>query len=42
MLMILGSSSQQRFSATANQLLENLKRRGGNITSIDSFVKHYN
>ncbi len=40
--MILGSSCPQRFSATANQLLENLKRRSGNIISTDSFVKHYN
>ncbi|CAF3557332.1 unnamed protein product [Adineta steineri] len=36
------SSHPQRFSATANQLLENLKRRGGNISSGDSLVKHYN
>jgi hypothetical protein len=40
--MILGSSCPQRFSATANQLLENLKRRGGNITSGEPLVKHYN
>ncbi|CAF3564455.1 unnamed protein product [Rotaria socialis] len=32
----------QRFSATANQLLENLKRRGGSTSSIGSLVKHYN
>ncbi|CAF3228137.1 unnamed protein product [Rotaria socialis] len=36
------SSCPQRFSATANQLLENLKRRGGNITSMDHLVKSYN
>ncbi|CAF2881473.1 unnamed protein product [Rotaria sp. Silwood2] len=35
------SSCPQRFSATANQLLENLKRRGGNLTSINSFIKNY-
>ncbi len=40
--MILDSSSPQRFSATANQLLENLKRRGGSTSSIGSLVKHYN
>ena len=40
--MILGTSSPQRFSATANQLLENLKRRGGSTSSIGSLVKHYN
>ncbi|CAF3616590.1 unnamed protein product [Rotaria sp. Silwood1] len=37
-----GSSCPQRFSATANQLLENLKRRGGSTSSIGSLVKHYN
>jgi hypothetical protein len=42
--MILDPSCPQRFSATANQLLENLKRRGGggSTSSIGSFVKHYN
>jgi hypothetical protein len=40
--IILGSSCPQRFSATANQLLENLKRRSGNPTSMEAFVKHYN
>jgi hypothetical protein len=40
--IILGSSCPQRFSATANQLLENLKRRGGSTSSIGSLVKHYN
>ncbi|CAF1634071.1 unnamed protein product [Adineta ricciae] len=37
-----GSSNPQRFSATANQLLENLKRRGGHLTPIDPLIKHYN
>jgi len=36
------STCPQRFSATANQLLENLKRRGGSTSSIGSLVKHYN
>ena len=40
--MTLGSVCPQRFSATANQLLENLKRRGGSTSSIGSLVKHYN
>lgn len=37
----LDSSCPPRFSTTANQLLQNLKRRSGNLTSIESFVKHY-
>jgi len=42
-MMFLDPSCPQRFSATANELLENLKRRGnGSTSSISSFVKHYN
>lgn len=42
LLSILGLLHPQRFSTTANQLLENLKRRGGSTSSIGSLVKQYN
>lgn len=41
-LIILDSTCPQRFSATANQLLENLKRRNVNPSTSGCLVKHYN
>ena len=38
--IVLDSTCPQRFSTTANQLLENLKRRGGNPSLSSTVVKH--